>query len=126
MKSYMVRALCNHFLHYHLTKRDAGVELVTFFAAVYCIRHRPSDYRKRQRFYVVCGGALIVFATISVTSDALLAKYTWIDASEGHHPGGQAGSHRPSESDWYNTLGFSADATANILGDGLLVRHIFS
>jgi|SRR6266850_1689879 len=112
-------------VHSHLTKHEAGVELVTFLAAVYCICHRPSDYRKRQRFYVVCGGILIVLATISVTADALLAKYTWIDASERYYPGGQLESHEPSESDWYNILGFSADATANILGDGLLVRHIF-
>jgi hypothetical protein len=125
VKFYMVRIPRNHLLHSHLTKHEAGVELVTFFAAVYCIRHRPSDYRKRQRLYVVCGGVLIVLATISVTADALLAKYTSIDASESNYPVGQPESHGSSESDWYNILGFSADATANILGDGLLVRHIF-
>lgn len=96
-----------------------------FFAAVYCICHRPPDYRKRQRFYIVHGGVLIVLATISVTADALLAKEVWIGASERHYPGGQVESHGPSESDWYNTMGFSADAAANIFGDGLLVRHIF-
>ena len=97
------------------------MELVTYFAAVYCICHRPSDYRKRQRFYIVYGGVLFVLATLSVTADALLVKDTF-GASERQRPGGQ---HGPSESPWYNHLGFSADAAANILGDGLLVRHIF-
>ena len=107
--------------HSHLTKYEAGVELATFFAAVYCICHRSSYYRKRQRFYIAYGGILIVLATISVTADALWAKYTLINANA---PNGQVGSHGSSDSGWYNHLGFSADATANILGDGLLVRYI--
>jgi hypothetical protein len=65
-----------------------------------------------------------MLATISVTSDALWAKYTLIDGP--HYADGQSESSGLPENAWYNTFGFSADAGANILGDGLLVRPISS
>ena len=98
------------------------MEIFTFFAAVYCIYHRSSNYRKRQRSYIVFGGVLIVLVTTSVMSTTLWGQYTWID--HRNYPGGQFGFYNASEGAWYNILGFVADATTNILADGLLVCPI--
>jgi hypothetical protein len=98
----------------------AGVEMFTFFAAIYCISHRSSSYRKRQRVYIIFGGVLLVLVTISVMSNALWGQYIWIEDRN------YFGFYGASEGAWYNILGFVADATTNILADGLLVRPISS
>ena len=97
-----------------------GIELCTFFAAVYCVLGRSSSYRKGRVFYVVYGGVLLVLVTIAVTTDGLWGQYMWIDRR--NYPGGPLGFFAASENAWYNVFGSAADATANILGDGLLVR----
>src|SRR6266702_2469978 len=48
-----------------------GLELFTFFAAVYCIWGRSSDYRKGRVFYVAYGGVLLMLVTIAVVTDGL-------------------------------------------------------
>jgi hypothetical protein len=103
---------------------ETGVEIFTFFAAVHCICHRSSSYRKRQRLYIVFGGVLIILVTISVISNALWGQYIWIERR--NYPGGQLRFYIASEGAWYNVLGIVADATTNILADGLLVRPISS
>ncbi len=97
-----------------------GIELCTFFAAVYCIRGRSSSYRKGRLFYVAYGGVLLTLVTIAVVTDALWGQYMWIDRR--NYPGGPLGFFGATENAWYNVFGSAADATANILGDGLLVR----
>jgi cell division protein FtsW (lipid II flippase) len=62
------------------------LEIFTFFAAVYCISHRPPDYRKRQRFYMIYGGILLILVTIDVALDCLWGEYMWID--HRNYPGG--------------------------------------
>lgn len=119
----MSRALPSSFLcgtHPHLW---VGIELFTFFAAVYCIRGRSSSYRKGRVIYVAYGGVLLTLVTIAVATDGLWGQYMWIDRR--NYPGGPLGFFAASENAWYNVFGSAADATANILGDGLLVRHIF-
>ena len=119
----MSRALPSSFLcgtHPHLWE---GIELFTFFAAVYCIRGRSSSYRKGRVIYVAYGGVLLTLVTIAVATDGLWGQYMWIDRR--NYPGGPLGFFAASENAWYNVFGSAADATANILGDGLLVRHIF-
>ena len=101
---------------------ETGVEIFTFFAAVYCICHRSSNYRKRQSSYIAFGGVLIALVTISVMSNGLWGQYIWIE--HRNYPGGQLRFYNASEGAWYNVLGFAADATTNILTDGLLVRPI--
>ena len=101
---------------------ETGVEIFTFFATVYCICHRSSNYRKRQRSYIAIGGTLVVLVTISVMSNGLWGQYIWIE--HRNYPGGQLRFYNASEGAWYNVLGFAADATTNILADGLLVRPI--
>ena len=100
------------------------MEIFTFFAAVYSISHpsRSSAYRRSQKLYVVYGGILLVLATIEVVPEALWCQYMWID--HRNYPGGPLGFYKASQSAWYGTLGFAADAAANILGDGLLVRSV--
>jgi hypothetical protein len=105
-----------------LTNR-AGVEVFTFFAAVYCISHGSSTYHKRNKFYIVYGGALLVLVTVELASFALLGQYMWIDHRD--YPGGPLGYLVASQSLWYYVSGTAAHAMANILGDGLLVRFIF-
>jgi len=98
------------------------MEIFTFFAAVYCISHRSPAYRKRQKFYVVCGGVLLTLVTCSLASNALLGQFMWID--HRNDPGGPVGYFVASQSLWYFVLGSAASATANFIGDGLLVRFI--
>jgi len=100
-------------------KQETGVEIFTFFAATYCIRFRPSEYRKSQRRYVFYGGVLLALVTIEVASRSLWGQYMWID--HRNYPGGPLGYYAASESSWYNVLGIGAGAMANTLSDGLLV-----
>ena len=94
------------------------MELFTFFAAVYCFSHRSPAYRKRQKFYVVCGGVLLALVTCSLASNALMGQFMWIDHRN------DPGHFVASQSLCYFVLGTSAFATANFIGDGLLVRSI--
>ena len=103
---------------------DAGLDIFAFFASVYCISDRPSVYRKGQTFYVVYGGILLVLTAIGVAMDALGGQYMWID--NRNYPGGPLGYYNAAEAAWFNVLGQAAASAANILGDGLLVRLIFS
>jgi hypothetical protein len=63
--------------------------IFAFFASVYCISDRPSDYRKGQTFYVVYGGILLALTAIGVAMFALGGQYTWID--HRNYPGGPLG-----------------------------------
>jgi len=103
-------------------KQETGLEISTFFAAVYCISHRSAVYRKGQKFYVVYGGILLALATIEVTLDALWGEFMWID--HRNHPGGPLGFWVASQNAWYTVTGWTAGIMTNILGDGLLVRPI--
>jgi hypothetical protein len=100
------------------------LEIFTFFAAVYCISQRPPDYQKRQRFYVIYGGVLLSLTTVEVAFDALWGQYMWID--HRNYPGGPVAFFQASEGSWYSATAFGGSVMANILGDGLLVRHVFS
>ncbi|KAF8264498.1 hypothetical protein EI94DRAFT_1772636 [Lactarius quietus] len=100
-----------------------GIELFTFFAAAYCVLGRSSNYRKGRIFYIVYGGVLLTLVTIAVVTDALWGQYMWIDRR--NYPGGPLGFFAASENAWYNVFGSAADATANILGDGLLVYRCY-
>ena len=99
------------------------MDIFAFFASVYCISGRPSDYRKGQTFYVVYGGILLTLTTTTVATDALWGQYMWID--HRNYPGGPLG-YLAAEATWFNILALSTIAAANILGDGLLVCLIFS
>ena len=96
------------------------MEIFTFFAAIYCARFRPSEYRKSQRFYMFYGGVLLALVTIEMASRGLWGQHMWID--HRNYPGGPLGYYAASESSCYNVLGIGAGAMANTLGDGLLVR----
>lgn len=100
-----------------------GIEVCTFFAAVYCLRGRSSSYRKGRVFYVAYGGVLLTLVTIAVVTDGLWGQYMWIDRRNS--PGGPLGFFVASENAWYNVFGSAADATANILGDGLLLYRCY-
>ncbi|KAI0262321.1 hypothetical protein BC834DRAFT_393969 [Gloeopeniophorella convolvens] len=100
-----------------------GIEVCTFSAAVYCTRNGAPAYRKTRRFYVAYGAVLLTLVTIAVTTDALWGQYMWIDRR--NTPGGPLGFFAETESAWYNVFGSAADATANILGDGLLVYRCY-
>lgn len=63
----------------------------------------------------------MTMVTIAVTTDALWGEFMWID--HRNHPGGPLGYFGATTSMWMNVFGSAADATANILGDGLLVGH---
>jgi hypothetical protein len=98
------------------------VEVSTFFASLYCFFHRTSDYRKRQRFYIVYGAILFALVTIEVSMNTIWGTLMWID--DRNYPGGPPGFYTVSEGAWYNAIDLTANATANILADGLLVRLI--
>jgi len=100
-----------------------GVEIFTFFTAVYTISHRPSHYRKRQRFYIIYGGILLALVTIQVASNGLWGQFMWID--HRNHPGGPLGFYVSSQVAWYVITGVVSTAMANIVGDGLLVYRCF-
>jgi len=108
--------------NHYLTQREAGLEIFTFLAAVYCISHRPPEYRKRQKIYVIYGGILVMLVTISLAANSVWGQYMWIDYR--NYPGGPLGFYRATQSAWYNVFRFAADVMTNILGDGLLVRLI--
>jgi hypothetical protein len=108
---------------YRLIQLAPGLEIFTFFAAVYCISHRPSDYRKGQRFYMAYGGILLVLVTIDVALDFLWGQYMWID--HRNHPGGPPGFFVASQFSWYSVMQVALSVMENILGDGLLVCHTF-
>ena len=106
----------SHFTH------EIGLDIFAFFASVYCISNHSPDYRKGQIFYIVIGGILLALITICVAMDALWGQYMWID--HRNYPGGPLGYFAASQTEWFNVFGMAAAATANILGDGLLVRLI--
>jgi hypothetical protein len=96
------------------------VEIFIFFASVYCIRRRSSNYQKNQKFYVVYGGVLLVMVTIAMAFGALWGEYMWID--HRNYLGGPLGFYVASQTSWYSVLEIAAGVVANILCDGLLVR----
>jgi hypothetical protein len=107
----------------YLTLLEAGLEVFTFFAAVYCISLRSDDYRKGQKFYIAFGGILLALVTIDVAMIALWGQYMWID--HRNYPGGPLGFYVASEAAWYSVTHLAVTVMTNILGDGLLVRPIF-
>jgi hypothetical protein len=105
--------------------------IFAFFASVYCISDRPSsgsagEHRRLggQTFYVVYGAVLLALTTIEVALGALWGQFMWID--HRNYPGGPLGYFVASEAAWFNIFGMAAGAAANVLGDGLLVRLVFS
>ena len=106
----------------YFTQQEAGAEVSLFFASVHCISCRPSEYRKSQKFYIVYGAILLALVTIPLASSAQWCQFIWIE--HRNYPGGPVAFYRVSEGAWYNALGFAANAAANFLGDGLLVRPI--
>ncbi|KAI0067445.1 hypothetical protein BV25DRAFT_1100386 [Artomyces pyxidatus] len=100
-----------------------GLEVYTFFTSVYCLWGRPSSYTKDRRLYVGYGAVLLCLVTIAVTTDALWGQYMWID--HRNDVGGPLGYFGVSGSSWFNVFGSSADATANVLGDGLLLYRCY-
>lgn len=60
-----------------------------------------------------------MMVTIAVITDALWGEYMWIDHRDVS--GGPLAYFEATTSMWMNVLGSAADATANIMGDGLLV-----
>ena len=116
--------LRNHPFPLHLTKLEAGLQMFAFFATAYCISHRPPDYRKRQKFYIIYSGILLLFTTIEVTLEALWGQYMWID--HRNYPGGPLGYFFVSQTGWRTIFGSAAGTVVNILGDGLLVCPVYS
>jgi hypothetical protein len=108
----------------HTRDSDPGLDIFAFFASVYCISNRASDYRKGQTFYVVYGGILLALIIIGVAIDAVWGQYVWID--HRNYPGGPLGYFVASKATWFNILGMAVGPAVNILGDGLLVRLIIS
>lgn len=102
--------------------RQEGVEIFIFLAAVYCIGHRPSKYRKSQIFYIVHGGILLALVTIEVAVDAMWGQFMWID--HRNYPGGPLQFLADSQFSWSFVLPFAASVAANIFSDGILVRSI--
>jgi hypothetical protein len=105
-----------------LTQQETGAELFMFFAAVFCIFKRPPSYRKRQKYYVIYGGILLVLFMIQLASEVLWGQYMWID--HRNYPGGPLAFYAATQVQWYVVIGTSATALANIFGDGLLVRTV--
>ena len=105
-----------------LTQQETGAELFMFFAAVFCILKRPPNYRKRQKYYVIYGGILLVLFMIQLASEVLWGQYMWID--HRNYPGGPLAFYAATQVQWYVVIGTSATALANIFGDGLLVRTV--
>jgi hypothetical protein len=98
------------------------LNIFAFFASVYCISDRPTDYRKGQTFYIIYGAILLALITIDVAMAALWGQYMWID--HRNYPGGPTAYFEATEAAWFTVFGMVARAAANILGDGLLVRLI--
>ena len=84
--------------------------------------HCPSNYRKRQKFYIIYGAVLLALVVIQVASSGLWGQFMWID--HRNHPGGPLGFFVASQGAWYVITGVVSTAMANIVGDGLLVRPI--
>ena len=101
---------------------EAGLELFTFFAAVYCISHRSDNYRRGQKSYIAIGGTLLALATLDVALVSLWGQYMWIDHRD--YPGGPLAFYVRSEAAWYSVMHLASIVITNILGDGLLVRPI--
>jgi len=93
---------------------SAGGRIFTFFATMYCISHRSSDYRKAQRFYIVYGGILLAVAITDMAFNVLWGQYMWIDYR--NHPGGPLGFYAASQHARYTVIGFGSDVMGNILG----------
>ncbi|KAE9393402.1 hypothetical protein BT96DRAFT_887315 [Gymnopus androsaceus JB14] len=101
-----------------------GIELFTFAQAAHTILTQPvkSDHRS-QIFYVTYGAVLMMLVTIAVTTDGLWGEFMWID--DRNFPGGPLGYFSATTSMWMNVFGSAADATANILVDGLLLYRCY-
>ncbi|KAJ4464868.1 hypothetical protein C8J55DRAFT_552851 [Lentinula edodes] len=101
-----------------------GIELFTFAQAAHTILSQPPQSNHRgQTFYVYYGAVLIMMVTIAVITDALWGEYMWIDHRDVS--GGPLAYFEATTSMWMNVLGSAADATANIMGDGLLLYRCY-
>ncbi|KAJ4499745.1 hypothetical protein C8R41DRAFT_875766 [Lentinula lateritia] len=101
-----------------------GIELFTFAQAVHTILNQPPQTNHRgQTFYIYYGAVLITMVTIAVITDALWGEFMWIDHRDVS--GGPLAYFEATTSMWMNVLGSAADATANIMGDGLLLYRCY-
>ena len=117
----MVSTHVSNIIYSDLTHQE-GIEIFAFFASIYCISRRPPEYRKRQKFYIIYGAILLALITIQVAFDMMWGAFMWIEHS--NDPGGPLEFYGASAGAWYNVVGFTSHATANLLADGLLVRPI--
>ncbi|KAJ3859560.1 hypothetical protein EV359DRAFT_75562 [Lentinula novae-zelandiae] len=101
-----------------------GIELFTFAKAAHTILNQPPQSNRRgQTFYIYYGAVLITMVTIAVITDALCGGFMWIDHRDVS--GGPLAYFEATTSMWMNVLGSAADATANIMGDGLLLYRCY-
>lgn len=96
-----------------------------FFHSVYLLQSSSTFVGLRRSFYIAFSAILLLLATMTIISNALMGQLMWID--HRNVPGGPAAYFAEHVTDWWQTLGSATSAVMNLMGDGLLVRvHISS
>lgn len=72
-------------------------------------------------FFMVFSTLLLVLMTIMYATNAIFGEEMYVVNTD--YPGGMQAYLAENVNVWYQTLGSAAPVTANLMGDGLMVRH---
>lgn len=92
-----------------------------FFLSAHFLWTSPKADKSRF-FYIAYSGALLILITIAMSCNLFFGQMMWIEHRDVD--GGPVAFFDSNIAAWYNTFGTAADVTADILGEGLMVRSI--
>jgi len=98
-----------------------GVQLTLCMQSIHYIRKMHSPIRRKQ-FYICYSLALVLMNSIGLGCNTLYGQFVWIE-QRSSSPGGPAEYFLANTTWWVNTFGTCSALVANLMSDGLLVRH---
>ncbi|KAJ7599629.1 hypothetical protein C8J56DRAFT_879429 [Mycena floridula] len=96
-----------------------GIEVFAFCYSA----HRFFSSRHASRLYLIFGGVLLALMTITVSTDAVLCQFMWIDYRGW--PGGPVEYLVMHISTWWQVLGTAASQATDILGASFLLYRCY-
>jgi len=98
-----------------------GVQLTLCMQSIHYIRKMHSTIGRKQ-FYICYSLALVLMNSIGLGCNTLYGQFVWIE-QRSSSPGGPAEYFLANTTWWVNTFGTCSALVANLMSDGLLVRH---
>ncbi|KAJ7888679.1 hypothetical protein B0H14DRAFT_2693429 [Mycena olivaceomarginata] len=103
-----------------------GIELCMFFLSTYLFLNSSRPIRSKY-FYIGFSGAICTWLksllNLALKFTRIFCQTTWIEHRDTEV--GPVAYFNTNIAAWYNTLGTTADAAANILGDGLMLYRCY-